>query len=121
VSAANKRRGSQWERDLEEHLNASGLKARRLPRSGTKDIGDIAIEGSAFDIVIEAKNVRSAWDNMKQYLREADIECCNYELRYDRTTVGVVATKTRQSGPGEGRIILTVDQFVNLLRWGGVA
>lgn len=120
MSSANKRRGSQWERDLEEHLNGSGLKARRLPRSGTKDIGDIAIEGKNFDIVVEAKNVRSAWDSMKQYLREADVEACHYELRYNKATVGVVATKSRQSGTGEGRIILTVDQFINLLRWGGV-
>ena len=121
MSSANKRRGSQWERDLEEHLNASGLKARRLPRAGTKDIGDIAIDGKEFDIVVEAKNVRSAWDSMKQYLREADVEACNYELRYSKPTIGVVATKTRQSGAGEGRIVLTVDQFINLLRWGGVA
>ena len=121
MSARSKRIGSQWERDLEEHLNASGLKARRLPRAGTKDIGDIAIDGKEFDIVVEAKNVRSAWDNMKQYLREADVEGCNYELRYKKATVGVVATKSRQSGTGEGRIVLTVDQFINLLRWGGVA
>ena len=121
MSARSNRIGSLWERDLEEHLNASGLKARRLPRAGTKDIGDIAIDGKEFDIVVEAKNVRSAWDNMKQYLREADVEGCNYELRYKKATVGVVATKTRQSGAGEGRIVLTVDQFINLLRWGGVA
>jgi Holliday junction resolvase len=121
MSSVNKRRGSQWERDLEEHLNTSGLKARRLPRSGTKDIGDIAIEGKHYDIVVEAKNVRSAWDSMKQYLREADVEACHYELRYHKPTIGVVATKTRQSGAGEGRIVLTVDQFVSLLRWGGVA
>lgn len=121
MSAAGKRKGSQWERDLEEHLNASGLKSRRLPRAGSKDIGDCVIEGKHFDIVIEAKNVRNAWGSMKEFLRQADVEACNYEVKYDRTTVGVVATKTRQSGTGEGRIVLTIDQFINLLRWGGVA
>jgi Holliday junction resolvase len=121
MSSANKRRGSQWERDIEEHLNVSGLKARRLPRAGSKDIGDCVIEGKAFDIVVEAKNTKTAWASMAQYLREADVEACNYELKYQKPTIGVVATKTRQKGTGEGRIVLTIDQFVSLLRWGGVA
>lgn len=121
MSAAGKRKGSQWERDCEEHLNQSGLKARRMPRAGAKDMGDVVIEGSDFDIVIECKNVRNAWGQMKEFIRQADIEACNYELKYDRPSLGVVATKTRQSGTGEGRITMTVDQFVSLLRWGSIA
>lgn len=121
MSAAGKRKGSQWERDTEEHANVSGLKARRLPRAGSKDMGDVVIEGKQFDIVIECKNVRNAWAQMKEFLRQADLEASFYELRYDRPSIGVVATKTRQAGTGEGRITMTFDQFINLLRWGGVA
>lgn len=120
MSAANKRRGSQWERDLEQHLNDSGLKARRLPRAGSRDIGDVAINCATFDVVVEAKNVRKAWDNMKEFLRQADVEASNYELKYDVPSLGVVATKSRQVGPGEGRITMTVDQFISLLRWGQI-
>ena len=120
MSAAGKRKGSQWERDLEDYLNGQ-VKARRLPRAGSKDIGDVAIEGKHYDIVIEAKNVKDAWGQMKQFLREADVESCNYELKYNKTTVPVVATKTRQSGVGEGRIVMTVDNFINLLKWAGEA
>lgn len=121
MSAAGKRKGSQWERDLEEHLNTSGLQARRLPRAGSKDIGDVVIIGKTYDVVVEAKNVRNAWGSMKEFLRQADVEAANFEDKYHKATIGVVATKTRQSGTGEGRIVLTVDQFINLLRWGGVA
>lgn len=119
MSSAGKRKGSQWERDTEEHANTSGLKARRLPRAGSKDIGDVAIEGKAFDIIVECKNVKTP--SMAQWLKEADIEACNYELKYDKPTIGVVLTKTRRAGTGEGRVTMTYDMFINLLRWGGVA
>lgn len=121
MSSQNKRKGSEWERDLEDYLNMEGLEARRLPRAGSKDIGDVAIYARDYDIVIEAKNVKSAWSSMKEFLRQAEVESNNYFDKYDKPTIGVVATKTRQSGTGEGRIVLTVDQFINLLRWGGVA
>jgi hypothetical protein len=120
MSSQSKRKGSQWERDLEEHCNLL-VKARRLPRAGTKDIGDVAIDGKTFDIVIEAKNVKDAWGQMKGFLREADIESCNYEMRYDKPTIPVVATKTRQAGTGEGRVVMTLDNFLSLLKWAGVA
>lgn len=121
MSASGKRKGSQFERDLEEYLNTSGLQARRLPRAGSKDIGDVAIVGKDYDVVIEAKNVKSPWTQMKEFQRQASTEAENYEAKYQKPTIGVVATKTRQSGTGEGRIVLTVDEFINLLRWGGVA
>lgn len=121
MSTANKRKGSQWERDVEDHLNTQGLKARRLPRAGSKDIGDVCVVGANFDIVIETKNVKDAWSQMKGFLREADVESCNYDLKYDRNTIPVVMTKTRQSGTGEGRVVMTIDTFINLLKWGHVA
>lgn len=119
MSAANKARGSRWEAQIEEHLNTCGLKARRLPRSGSKDIGDVAVELANSVIVIEAKNVKAA--DMAQFLREADVEADNYEDKYKVPTLGVVVTKTRQKGTGEGRVVMTLDTFVELLRWNGVA
>ena len=127
MSSQSKRKGSEWERDLEEYLNSQGLKARRLPRAGSKDIGDISVSSNGvalnhriLDVIFEAKNVRDAWGSMAQYLREADVEAENYSEKYDIPTIGVVATKTRQAGPGAGRIVMTVDTFIDLLRWAGV-
>jgi hypothetical protein len=31
-----------------------------------------------------------------------------------------VMTKTRQAGTGEGRVVMTIDTFINLLKWGQV-
>ena len=120
MSSAGKRKGSAWERDLEDYLNNEGLHARRLPRAGSKDIGDVAVHAKDYDIVMEAKNVRNAWGAMAQYLREADVEADNYFDKYDVATVPVVVTKTRQAGPGDGRVVMSVDTFINLLRWAGL-
>lgn len=119
-NANNKRKGSAWERDLEDYLNEQGLEARRLPRAGNKDIGDVAVHARDYDVVMEAKNVRNPWGSMAQYLREADLEAHHYFDKYDCATLGVVVTKTRQSGPGDGRVVMSVDTFINLLRWAGI-
>ena len=99
MSAQNKQKGSRWERDLEEYLNSAGVKARRLPRAGSKDIGDVAIElKSGRVIVIEAKDVKVP--NMADWLRQAHLEAAHYGDKYDVDTYGVVAQKTRMKGTG---------------------
>ena len=115
MSAANKAKGSKWENDIENYLNEVGLKARRLPLAGSKDIGDVAVELDRLVLVIEAKNTRT--HDMAQYLREADVEADNYEAKYNRPTIGIVVTKTRQKGTADGRVVMTLDNLVNLLNW----
>jgi len=119
MSAANKAKGSRWERELEDYLNAAGMHARRLPRAGSKDIGDVSITVGDFVIVVEAKNVKAA--NMADFLRQADVESDHYEDKYGVPTVPVVVTKTRQKGAGEGRVTMTLDTLIDLLRLGGLA
>lgn len=119
MSSANKRKGSLFEADLESYLNESGLKARRLPRSGSKDIGDVAVELAQSVLVIEAKNVKKP--DMAQFLREAAVEADHYEEKYGVATLGVVVSKTRQKGIGDARVTLTVDTLVELLRWNELA
>jgi Holliday junction resolvase len=117
VSASNKAKGSRWERELEDYLNACGVHARRLPRAGAKDIGDVSITVGDFVIVVEAKNVKTA--DMADFLRQADVESDHYEAKYGVPTVPVVVTKTRQKGAGEGRVTMTVDTLLDLLRLAG--
>ena len=116
MSKYSKVKGSQWESNLEDYWNTEGFKARRLPRAGSKDIGDVAIDLGDKAIVVEAKNVASAWSQMLKFLREANTEAENYADKYGVDAFPVVATKTRQHGTGEGRIIMTIDQFNELLR-----
>ena len=120
MSAQNKQKGSRWERDLEEYLNSAGVKARRLPRAGSKDIGDVAIElKSGRVIVIEAKDVKVP--NMADWLRQAHLEAAHYGDKYDVDTYGVVAQKTRMKGTGGARVTVTVDTLVELLHWEGLS
>lgn len=112
----NKAKGSRWESDIEQYLNDCGLHARRLPRAGAKDIGDVSVTVGDFVIVIEAKNVRNPGGQMAEFLRQADVESDNYEAKYGVPTVPVVAVKTRQKGTGEGRVTMTVDTLLDLLR-----
>lgn len=118
MSSANKAKGSLYERQLEEWINESGVKARRLPRAGSKDIGDLAIElSNGHVIVIEAKNVKNAAGQMAEFLRQADVEAFNYEVKYHAQTYGVVATKTRQKDIGASRITLTLETLLDFLNW----
>lgn len=117
VSTANKIKGSRFERELEDYLNACGLHARRLPRAGNKDIGDVSVTVGDWVIVIEAKNVKTV--TMAEFLRQAFVESDNYEEKYGVATVPVVVTKTRQKGVGEARVTLTVDTLLDMLRLTG--
>jgi hypothetical protein len=116
VSTYNKVKGSRWESDLEEYYNQEGLKARRLPRAGNKDIGDVAIElTNGHVIVVEAKNVRA--NKVAEWLSEADVEAENYTAKYDCPTYGVVVRKTPGKNAAGGVIMMTQETLINLLRW----
>jgi Holliday junction resolvase len=117
MSTYNKVKGTKFETDLENYLNESAVTARRLPRAGTKDIGDVSITFKKFTIVIEAKNVKK--QDMADFLRQADVESCNYEIKYGVPTVPAVVTKTRQKGIGEARVTMTLDTLLDLLRLAG--
>lgn len=114
MSSYNKAKGTKFEVDLEDYLNEALMKARRLPRAGAKDIGDVALILKALTIVIEAKNVKK--QDMSEWLRQADVESCNYELKYGVPTIPVVATKTRQKGIGEARVTMNLDTLLELVR-----
>ena len=120
MSAANKAKGSAFERLVEDHINESGVKARRLPRAGSRDIGDVAIELRSNRVLVnELKNVKVP--AMAEWLRQADVESCNYTLKYNVDAYPVVITKARQKSIGEARVTMTLDTLLNLLKWEGIA
>ena len=120
MSTYNKVKGTRWESDLEEYYNQSGLRARRLPRAGNKDIGDVAIElKNSHVVVVEAKNVRA--NKVAEWLAEADVEAENYTAKYDCPAYGVVVRKTPQKGASGGIVMMTQETLINLLRWNGLA
>ncbi len=114
MSAANKAKGSKWEADIENYANEEGLKARRLPRAGAKDIGDVAIElRNGQVLVVEAKNVKAA--NMAEFLRQADVESQNYEDKYGVVSYPLVIVKARNQATSKARVTMEFGELVNLL------
>ena len=118
MSSYNKAKGTRWESDIEEYINQSGLRARRLPRAGSKDIGDVAVELGNTVLVIEAKNRKAT--GMAQWLREAQREAENYYQKYNIATIPCVITKTRGRGTQDGRVTMELDDFLCLLKWNGL-
>lgn len=120
MSSANKRRGSLWESASEEFAIASGLRAKRLPRAGVNDIGDMSIElKSGTVLVLELKDwAKPAWP---EFFRQAHVEADNYERKYRVPTVPVVLTKSRRQGPGKGLIVFQADDFYDFLHREGLA
>ena len=114
MSSQSKRKGSLYESALENYYNEQGFKARRLPRAGAKDIGDIAIEVSDFVVVVEAKDVKA--NAYHEWLRQAEVEAEHYEDKYKSPTIGVVARKNRNHSVGSSHIMMTNETFIALLR-----
>ena len=116
MSAANKAKGSLFERQIEDYINSQGLPARRLPRAGSRDIGDVAVTlGNGHVLVLELKNV--AVSQMAEFLRQAEVEAQHYDDKYTVQTYGLVVSKARQKPVGEARVTLTLDTLLDFLRW----
>lgn len=120
MSSAGKARGSRWEAAIEEHCNAAALKARRLPRAGVKDIGDVAIELRNGQVIVgEAKAEKAI--RLAQYLKEAAIEADHYEEKYKVAAYPMAVVKQRGKGTGQGYVVWELDEFINFLRCQGLA
>ena len=120
MSAANKAKGSLWETSIENYLNNNGLKARRLPRAGAKDIGDISVTlKSDAVLILEAKNVSVV--GMKEFLRQSDAESENYEAKYGNLTYPLVVVKARGENVSQGRVTMTLETLMTLLHQEGLS
>lgn len=109
--SAARRKGTAWESMVVEHLRANGAPhAERRALAGAKDRGDVAgIPG----VVIECKS--AARVELAAWLDEAETERAN-----DRADVGVVWIKRRgRTSPGAGFVVMSGDQFLNLLAAAG--
>lgn len=117
MSAANKAKGTRFESEVADYLQSQNVRAKRLPRTGVRDIGDAAfpLNGSG-TVVLECKN-RAAMD-LPTYLAEAEKEAQAYEEKYpaDGTAMGVAVVKRRGKGVHQAYVVMPLDGFVELLR-----
>ena len=126
MSAANKAKGTRYENVVAEYLQGQGFNAKRLPRAGKNDIGDVGFtvtpRGSSLPLtfVIEAKD-RAKLDWPK-FLEEAETEADNYNKRYplDGYTIPVVVSKRRNHGVHRSYVMVELDTFADLLHMVGI-
>lgn len=117
VSAANKARGSRFENDTCDWLQAEGIRAKRLPRTGAKDIGDAAfpLQGTG-TLVLELKNRKQI--DLAQFVKEAELESIHYEMKYpsEAPAFGCAVVKRRQKSIGESYVVFTLEEFTSFMR-----
>lgn len=117
MSAANKAKGTRFESEVADYLQSQGVDAKRLPRTGVKDIGDIAFPlKSGATVVVEAKN-RAKMD-LPTFLEEAAIESSQYLDKYPaaNATYPLVIVKRRGKGVHRSYAVFDLDELVNFLR-----
>lgn len=122
MSAANKAKGTRFESEVTDYLQMQGVSAKRLPRTGVKDIGDIAFPVNVRDqfgkatVVVEAKNRKSM--DLPTFIAEAEEEAQNYELKYpaDGVTLPLVVTKRRGKGVHQSYVVMPLDGFIEFMR-----
>lgn len=117
MSAANKARGTTHERLVCDYLQSQSINAKRLPRTGVKDIGDAAFPLKAGGVVVvEAKN-RKAMD-LPTWIAESEDEARHYEEKYplEGPAVPIVVHKRRGKGVHQSYVTMSLDTLVDLLR-----
>lgn len=104
---ANKRKGSEFERDLLWYWRYHGFNAEALRTTGRHDEGDLVL--ADHNVLFEAKAEKTI--SLSQYLREAEVERWNYAGRRGLASPprGAAIVKRRGHGTGESYVVMTLD------------
>lgn len=111
MSAANKAKGSLFERDLLAYLRNEGYDAERLRLAGKDDEGDLVLKIGGLAFVLEAKNEKKM--NLAGYVREAEVEAKNYARSRKLPWVNFAAlVKKRNAGIGEAYVVVPLHEWL---------
>lgn len=129
MSAANKAKGTRFESEVAEYLQAQGIDARRQPRTGVKDIGDIAFpinlhnfhpDSRLLNVIVEAKN-RASLD-LPTFIAESEVEARNWEEKFPNAgpAIPVVVAKRRGKGVHQSYVVMSLDTLIDFIRQAGI-
>lgn len=105
----SKQKGTAAETAVVRYLQEQGLDARRLPLSGSKDMGDILIPGHK-TVTVEVKNHKAM--SLAEWVDEAVVEKANAG-----TDLGVVVHKRMRKGsPAEWYCTMPLSELVSMLK-----
>ena len=102
---SKKAQGTRWESAIVTYLLERGRKAFRVAPAGRFDKGDIHLDDR---IVIEAKAV-------KKFDLASFVEQARQEAIHAGKPIGVAVVKRARKGTAESYVIITLDDFVNLI------
>ncbi len=113
MSAANKRKGAQFETDVLKWLRQQETvrSAERLSKAGSKDEGDLVVYVAGTPYLFECKATIKL--DLPQFWRELEIEVLNYAEARDLTVgpIGYVVVKRRNAGIEDAWVIQSLDQW----------
>lgn len=116
---ASKRKGAQFEVDLENFFRSRFLHATRLVRRGKDDEGDLLIRVKDLALILEAKNEKSI--DLAGYMREATEEAMRWEAKHVHEpvpaalVVGAAAVKRRNNPIPKTYIVMEADDLAEIL------
>lgn len=112
MTAANRRRGSGFERDLRDHLRGRGFDAERLRTSGAKDEGDLVVKSGGLAYIIEAKATKQI--DLPRFITEARFEAANYAAARGCPPVNYAAVvKARGKGISDAYVVMPLHHWLD--------
>lgn len=118
MTMANKAKGTRYEREVTDYL-AEMFDTQRLPRTGSKDEGDVEVRFGNFRLIIEAKNHKTL--NFADWIKQAEVEADNREAKLgDTACIPLVFAKRRGKGVAESYVVMQAQDLVTLLQMAGV-
>jgi hypothetical protein len=115
---ANKAKGTRYEREVVEFLGEM-FDTQRLPRSGSKDQGDIEVRFDKFRLIIEAKNHKTML--FSDWIKQADVEADNREEKLGNVAcIPVVFAKRRGKNASGSYVVMDATEFRLLLKMAGL-
>lgn len=107
MSNPNKRRGTNWEVDVENYLHGAGFPdALRQVQRGIHDVGDVHVWRLALQCKDDKAHDLSGW------VTAAERQARNAGLPF-----GVVVVKHRRRGTGDGYVVMRLEQLTRLMQY----
>jgi hypothetical protein len=115
----SKARGTAFETDVVNYLNAYGIPVRRMPPAGSKDVGDVQTFDGQW--VFEIKNTKSidlagACDELDAEMLNADNAALKSAKRGDNPVVrGAAIIKRVRKNVSEAYVVMPLREFADLI------
>lgn len=118
MSSANKAKGTRFENEVVELLAGMHFDVQRLPRTGTKDEGDVEVRLRECRLIIEAKNHKGF--ALADWLKQAEVEADNRESKLGNVAcVPAVFAKRRGKSAAGSYVVMDATEFLLLLKMVG--